>query len=431
MAALLAANLLYTSRSRWNNIAMEGYPMASLQKKGDSWHCQFTFQHQRRTWVIGAVGDREAKAIKAKVEYLLMRIKQHLLEVPAGMDIVTFVEFDGKAPAATPRRRNQDTTFARFRDAYINTFGNGAIEENTLYTAKIHLAHLAATLGEQFSLSTLVLADLQRHIDRRRKKVAAITIKKEIDTFRGAWNWAGRMGQVEGSFPSGDLVFPKGEEKLPFMTWAQIERRVGAGGDPQELWECLFLREHEIENFLDFVQKRKAPAWVYPMCVMAAHTGARRSEMLRAERQDVDFEAGIITLREKKRVRGKVTTRRVPMSTRLKNALTALPAVNGRLFGERSVQAAQKAFVRIVGKHTSGAKNVKTKARTEAQRRTKWAVVKGYHVLRHSFISALANKGIDQRIIDEMVGHQTESMRRRYRHLYPQTVADAVKQVFG
>ena len=53
------------------------------------------------------------------------------------------------------------------------------------------------------------------------------------------------------------------------------------------------------------------------------------------------------------------------------------------------------------------------------------------HVLRHSFISALANKGIDQRIIDELVGHQTEAMRRRYRHLYPKTVADAINQVFG
>jgi integrase len=153
--------------------------------------------------------------------------------------------------------------------------------------------------------------------------------------------------------------------------------------------------------------------------------------MLRAERQDVDFEAGIITIREKKRVRGKVTTRRVPISSRLKEALALLPSENGRLFGKLSVQTVQKAFMRVVGKHASGAKNEETKARREAKRSTKWSVLKGYHVLRHSFISALANKGIDQRIIDELVGHQTEAMRRRYRHLYPQTVADAVKQVFG
>ena len=152
--------------------------------------------------------------------------------------------------------------------------------------------------------------------------------------------------------------------------------------------------------------------------------------MIRAEWQDVDLEAGVITIREKKRVRGKVTTRRVPMSSRLREALAALPVDNGRLFGKLSVQAVQKGFMRVVGKHRSGAKHAETKASKQAKRRTKWSVMKGYHVLRHSFISALANKGIDQRIIDELVGHQTDAMRRRYRHLYPQTVADAVRQVF-
>ena len=107
------------------------------------------------------------------------------------------------------------------------------------------------------------------------RDVAAVTIKKEVDTLRSAWNWAKRMGQVQADFPGAGLVYPKGKEKLPFMTWTEIERRIAAGGDPKELWECLFLREPEIDKFLDFVQQRKAPAWVYPMCVMAAHTGAQ------------------------------------------------------------------------------------------------------------------------------------------------------------
>ena len=87
--------------------------------------------------------------------------------------------------------------------------------------------------------------------------------------------------------------------------------------------------------------------------------------------------------------------------------------------------------MRVSGKHASGAKNAETKARAEAKRRTKWSVLKGYHVLRHSFISALVNKGIDQRIIDELVGHQTEAMRRRYRHLYPDVKQKAITDVFG
>jgi integrase len=407
--------------------------MASLQLRSGSWRVIFRYRGAQHFVTVGEVDQTEAHGVKSRYEYLLRLLKQRVLTVPSGMDIVSFLRHDGKPPDITSASGEPEITFAQIRDGYLKIIGNGAVEKNTLYTSKIHLAHIGSTLGERFLIVSLAHADLQRHVSRRSASgdVAAVTIKKELDTLRSAWNWAKRMGYVPAEFPGAGLVYPKGEEKLPFMTWTEIERRIAAGGDAKELWECLFLREPEIASFLDFVQQRKAPVWVYPMCVMAAHTGARRSEMLRAERQDVDSETGIITIREKKRVRGKVTTRRVPISARLKEALAALPVVNGHLFGELSLQAVQNGFMRVVGKHTSGTKNAEAKSRTEAKRRTKWAVLKGYHVLRHSFISALANKGIDQRIIDELVGHQTEAMRRRYRHLYPQTVADAVKQVFG
>jgi integrase len=407
--------------------------VASLQLRNGSWRVIFRYKGFQHFVTIGEVEEIEAQGVKARYEYLLRLLKQRLLSVPSGMDIVAFLRHDGKPPDTTPESSQSEITFVQFRDGYLKTFGNGALEQNTLYTSKIHLAHLANTLGDRFLIDGLQHADLQRHINRRSgtDKVAAITIKKELDTLRSAWNWGKRMGYVQGDFPGAGLIYPKGEEKLPFMTWAEIERRIKAGGNPAELWECLYLREPEIAEFLDFVQQRKAPAWVYPMCVMAAHTGARRSEMLRAERQDVDFEAGIITIREKKRVRGKVTTRRVSMSSRLKEALASLPAANGRLFGQLSVQAAQHALMRVVGKHPSNAKNPKTKAKKLAKRRTKWSVLKGYHVLRHSFISALAARGIDQRIINELAGHTTEAMARRYRHLVPDLKEAAIKQVFG
>ena len=61
----------------------------------------------------------------------------------------------------------------------------------------------------------------------------------------------------------------------------------------------------------------------------------------------------------------------------------------------------------------------------------KWEVVRARHVLRHSFISACASRGVDQRPIDERVGHTTEEMRRRYRHLYPSVQREAIASVFG
>lgn len=62
---------------------------------------------------------------------------------------------------------------------------------------------------------------------------------------------------------------------------------------------------------------------------------------------------------------------------------------------------------------------------------SKWAVLEGYHLLRHSFISCLAAAGVDQRIIDEFVGHCSEEQRRRYRHLVPDLKQKAIAGVFG
>ncbi|MBI1348765.1 tyrosine-type recombinase/integrase [bacterium] len=62
---------------------------------------------------------------------------------------------------------------------------------------------------------------------------------------------------------------------------------------------------------------------------------------------------------------------------------------------------------------------------------SRWQSLRGWHVLRHSCCSALAAQGVDQRIIDEIMGHQTEEMRRRYRHLLPSLKQEAVSRVFG
>jgi len=51
--------------------------------------------------------------------------------------------------------------------------------------------------------------------------------------------------------------------------------------------------------------------------------------------------------------------------------------------------------------------------------------------LLHSMISCMASAGVDQRIIDDIVGHTSPEMQRRYRHLTPQLKSQAVASVFG
>src|ERR1700685_2345083 len=129
--------------------------MASLQRRNDSWRVIFRYRGLQHFITIGEVDETEARGVKPRYEYLLRLLKQRLLTLPSGMDIVTFLRHDGKPADATPETSGPEITFAKIRDGYLKTIGNGAVENNTLYTSKIHLAHLAGTLGERFLIASL------------------------------------------------------------------------------------------------------------------------------------------------------------------------------------------------------------------------------------------------------------------------------------
>jgi integrase len=344
------------------------------------------------------------------------------------------------------------------------------MEANSLATARMHLGHFERTLGSDFDLRTLTLADLQRHLNKRRKDgdprrklprgkpISAATLRLEVSTLRAAWNWAVLNGIVQGAFPTKGLQYPKADEQPPFMTWQEIERRVRAGGDTVELWDSLYLRRQEIKQLLADIKEKATAPWLYPMLSTAAYTGARRSELLRMEVADVDFEAATILVREKKRTRKQRTTRRVALVAELAGVLKDWLAVHpgGKfLFCQTGVVARSKKRSRTTGHKDKKARASSLKGRLAAVRNrdapptaavtrdeahdhlkrtlagSKWEVLRGYHVLRHSFISCLAAAGVDQRIIDEFVGHCSEEQRRRYRHLSPDVKQQAIQTVFG
>lgn len=440
--------------------------MASIQRKGNGWYCQFVFDKKRRTFAVGAVSKEEAEAKASQVEYLLLRLRQGLIEMPAGVDVVEFVQHDGKPPArrttSRPSQAVRPGTLAELRDRFLSTHA-GAHEKNTLYTAGIHFKHLVATLGEDYRLPDLAQADLQKHVDRRSAQdIAPVTIRKEIHGFRAAWNWGRRSGLVEAEWPGQGLVYRKTREKPPFQTRAEIERQIAQGDlteeQKQELWESLYLTSEELPSLLRHVERAARHPWIYPMICMAAHTGARRSELLRARVGDVDFGGQVVTIREKKRERGRQTTRRVPLSPFLAGVLTDWLANHpggGHLFCQSGVVERSSKRSRTTG-HTNGkARPTTLKGRMEGVREreqpgilplteseaadhfartlrgSEWAVVPGWHALRHSFASICASRGIDQRLINAWMGHQTVEQQKRYQHLFPQMQQDAIREAFG
>lgn len=414
--------------------------MASIHHKGEAWHCQFLYHGKRHTFSLGKVAQDEAETKANQVDYLLMRLKQRLLHLPPGTDIVTFVQFDGKMPEEEPADGGA-LTLKQLRDKYLATHRNGSLEQSTLDGIELHFKHLVGTLGERFPMQQLSLGDLQGHVDRRarmkglRGKLSPATIRKEIVTLRTAWNWGVPMGLLTGKFPMRGLRYPRAEEKPPFQTWREIERRIKAGGlteeQQRELWDSLYLTLPEIEEILRHVRKKAAQPWVYPLFCFAAHTGARRAEMLRSQVSDVDFDGQTVLIHEKKRVKGKTTSRRVPLTPFLAGVLKEwLKEHPGGpyLFCQSAavIRSKTRRSVPLPITHDEAHDHFK-----RALANTKWKVIRGYHIFRHSFISLCASKGTDQRLIDEWTGHCTEEQRKRYRHLFPTTQRQAILSVFG
>jgi integrase len=410
---------------------------------------------------------KDAEAALVRFEENMALLERGRLELPPGADIGTFLLSDGKLvhkPKAEPPPK--PLTLGELRDRYVETHSQGAMEADSLKTVAMHLRQFVATLGASYTLQELTLDDLQRHVNRRAHKkyrgrpLSPVTLKKEMASVRAMWNWGVQSGRLKGPFPNRGLVYPKADEKPPFMTWAEIERKLPGLNERQreELWDCLFLQQPEVVELLAHVKAAATLPWVYPAVCFAAHTGARRSEVLRVQLQDLDLEAGHVIIREKKRARGTRTNRRVPLSPFLAGVLEEwLKGHPGGqyLFCNGAVVARSKKRSLTTGHKGAGTRatglkgrmaNVRKRERPAPSGLTKdeahdhlrrtlagsrWEVLRGWHVLRHCFISNCAARGVDQRLIDAWVGHTTEEMRKRYRHLIPSVEQAAIRLVFG
>lgn len=447
--------------------------MASLQERKGSYRLTFYWNGKRETFTIGEVSAGEAESKAKQADYLLMRLNQRLVALPPGTGIVDFIRYDGNPPPIpiTPNAQQPISAtlkLAELRDKYLATH-ESSLEPSTVYGMRLHFKHLAACFGPAFPIAELSLADLQRYVDRRAKakgkkgrKLSAATIRKELVTLRTAWNYAARMKLLTGRFPDEGLRFPKSTEKPPFQTVAEIQRQLKAGGlseaEEAELWEALYLTVDEIAELLCHVKASARHDFLYPMFCFAAYTGARRSEIIRTRVADIDFAAKQITIRERKRVKGRTTTRRVPLAAFLCGVLTDWLTIhpggpwlfchNGQVFrskkrsgttGHQSPQVRPKTTAgRLATVRQRPHQAMSPLTRDEAHdhlrrvlKDSKWEHMRGWHALRHSFVSACASRGVDQRLVEAWAGHMSIEMSRRYAHLWPSVQQEALARVFG
>lgn len=416
--------------------------MASIEFRGNSFRIVFRYAGEKFSRSLKTDNDQIANAALGRLVDNLRRLEQGLASVPEGADLCQFLLSDGRMHVREAHKPEQIRTLGGLLDKFWASIDSQRLEETTNHCIKIHIGHLKRELGNNRRLNTIGLPDLQSYVDKRataqgirKRTLSSTTIQKEIATLSMIWNWAVNHGHVDALLMKKGLRFPKTADKPPFQTISEIERKIARGdlteNEQADLWDAAFLTRSEIDDLLDVVKERALHPFLYPLFVFAAHTGARRSEMLRSRIEDLDFEGKRVFIRERKKHRGRHTLRSVPMSTLLHEVLQQWISNHpGGPFTFRLAtyipKSSKERFIAVPITDEESSHHFKT-----VLLGTKWEKLRGWHVFRHSFCTNCAAKGLDQRMINSWVGHQTDEMVRRYRHLIPNQEQAAIVTVFA
>jgi len=383
--------------------------------------------------------QREAYAVGGRVEETILLLERGRVEMPDHADPGEFILSDGKrfGKPVKPKIRTLSDLF----QVYNRELPVGAKEETTLIGERRHQRSFKKHLRASVIVQSISVVDIQKYVSVRSLKlcngepISPATIGKELATFRLIWNWAVERGYLKGPSPTKGVRLPKTAEKPPFMTRGEIEQKIERGGLTEKqikrLWVSLFLMREEIGEVLDYVKQNAARSFIYPMFIFTAHTGARRSEILRSRIDDFNLDTGVVLIREKKKHKSrKITFRHVDLTPLLTQVMRGWFGVHP---GGQFTICDDPAEIPY-GLEDDELGMSPDKAQNHFSRTlqgSKWSKIRGFHTFRHSFASNLAAAGVDQRVIDEWMGHQTDEMRRRYRHLFPQQRRSAIESVFG
>lgn len=420
--------------------------MAKLNLIGNFYHVRFCFKGITRRYALKTSNLEDAKNEKNKIEDTIYQIKMGRLIVPEDCQDVHYFVFTGGKE--TDRQVPACLTLKDIWNGYFESIPSDS--RDSINTERTHIKHFIEILNNK-NIRAITFNDLQEYINTRIKEegnrgktTSTRTIRKEMDTFKGIWNnYALPRKLVSVSFELTFVAkfnFGKESPKAKFQTWEQIENQISRGNlkenEAEFLWDGLFLDLSQIKELLDFVKKSKdSRKWIYPMFLFAAHTGARRSELLRSQIQDWDFQNKTVSIREKKRDKDKdYTTRDVHLTDELAQVMKCWinEIEESRfVFSENGKPLTKANAANVFAKKYYFSKRRNQRVlRKYFFKNTKWEVLRGWHIFRHSLASNLANAGVDPRLIDEMLGHQTEEMRKRYQHMFPQKQKAAINLLF-
>ena len=250
-------------------------------------------------------------------------------------------------------------------------------KDDNWYFAK----HLEPRFGNKL-LGSIAPIDIERmKKELRERGYAPATIKHQIAILRRLFNLARKWNLYEGKNPVESVEMPKIDNQITeFLKDEEIDRLFKV----LEEWPC-----KESSALIKF----------------ALFSGFRKGEILRLAWEDVNFEWGMITLKEPKG--GKSQT--IPISTQALEVLKGLKKTSPYVFARQG------------GKQKTNFRGPWYKIRKAAGLPDNFR----FHGLRHHFASTLVSNGVDLIVVQKLLTHKDAKTTARYAHLAPGAIKDA------
>ncbi|MGB6939573.1 MAG: site-specific integrase [Xanthobacteraceae bacterium] len=145
-------------------------------------------------------------------------------------------------------------------------------------------------------------------------------------------------------------------------------------------------------------------------------TGCRYSELARMRVGDFNSDAGVVTIRESKAG---------------KPRHVVLTDEGRQFFGQRMASKLADELICTRADDSPWRKSQQSRPMRDACRHAKIRPAVSFHVLRHTYGSMLAMRGVPMAVIAEQLGHtDTRMTEKHYAHLAPNYVADTIRAHF-
>jgi len=172
--------------------------MASLENRTGYFHVVFRFGGKKYTRSLQTDDEHEANRLIANLEQTIRDIKSGRITLPPDADIPTFFLSDGKLsnpPVNTIEETKEiRTSLHNLFDLYFSSLPEDSLEESTVSQMKTHRNNLIRILGEKILIDEIDLNRLHVYSKKRRNekgrrkgKISASTIRKELVTLRRVW----------------------------------------------------------------------------------------------------------------------------------------------------------------------------------------------------------------------------------------------------